>query len=81
MKNIEPECRMIMRNIKRIKREKGITDEELALDVGISRSHFYYLKTERSFPTLNTLVKIAKSLDVSLIEIVGDASMSWRLKL
>lgn len=45
---------------------KGMSQEKLAADSGIDRSHMGFIEQGRRKPTLSTLFKIAKSLDMSL---------------
>lgn len=45
---------------------KGMSQEKLAADSGIDRSHMGFIEQGRRKPTLSTLYKIAKSLDISL---------------
>ncbi len=61
----------IPNNLSRIRREQHYTQKELAIKAGLNPN--YYAKVERGdgIPSLKTLVKIAKALDVSITEIVG----------
>lgn len=45
---------------------KGMSQEKLATDSGIDRSHMGFIEQGRRKPTLSTLFKIAKSLGMSL---------------
>jgi transcriptional regulator with XRE-family HTH domain len=45
---------------------KGMSQEKLATDSGIDRSHMGFIEQGRRKPTLSTLNKIAKALDMSL---------------
>ncbi|MEX2398637.1 MAG: helix-turn-helix transcriptional regulator [Candidatus Saccharimonadales bacterium] len=45
---------------------RGMSQEKLAADSGIDRSHMGFIEQGRRKPTLSTLYKIAKSLDISL---------------
>lgn len=45
---------------------KGMSQEKLATNSGIDRSHMGFIEQGRRKPTLSTLFKIAKSLDISL---------------
>ena len=46
--------------------DKGMSQEKLAADSGIDRSHMGFIEQGRRKPTLSTLFKIAKSLGMSL---------------
>lgn len=78
-KHIEPECYQIADNIKRIIYNKHLTQEEISRDTGISRSNIYYILNGQNSFTLNSLIKIAKALNVRLQEIIGDVSKDWKL--
>jgi len=79
LKKIEPECHEIIENIKLTMRKKGISQFDLALDADLSHSNVYYILSGRCLPSLNSLVKIAKALNVHMQEIIGNISMDWRL--
>jgi len=76
----EPECFEIADNIERILHEKGIGVHEMAVDAGVSNSGIYRFLSGNGTPTLDTLVKIAKALNVHIQDIIGDVSMDWRLE-
>jgi len=58
-------------NLSRIRREQRYTQKELATKAGLNPN--YYAKVERGdgIPSLKTLYKVARALDVSITEIVG----------
>lgn len=63
----------IGKRIKQLRREKGLTLQELAARSGVSPGYISML--ERGFkksPTLEILKKLAKGLSVSLSEIIGE---------
>ena len=68
---MEPETELILENIRKKRLEKGISVPKLSLEVGISRSHLYYIETKRTIPSVDVLVRIAKSLDIKLTELVN----------
>lgn len=64
-----------MRNnnrIKFIRNRKGMTQEELANEVGVDRSLISKLETGESEGSLSTLRKIADVLEVALAELLGE---------
>ncbi|GHU60022.1 transcriptional regulator [Clostridia bacterium] len=62
---------MIVGRLKTLRKNKGITQEELAKAIGVLRhSYVYYEKGTRS-PTCDILVKICKQLDVSADYLLG----------
>lgn len=52
--------------ILKARTNKGMSQEKLATDSGIDRSHMGFIEQGRRKPTLSTLFKIAKSLNLSL---------------
>ncbi len=54
------------KRIVKARNAKGMSQEKLATDSGIDRSHMGFIEQGRRKPTLSTLFKIAKSLRVSL---------------
>lgn len=55
----------IGQNLRKIRDEQGITQEQLALDAGLNRAYIGYIERGERNPSTNTLVKIAKALKVS----------------
>ena len=64
-------AKQIPDNLSRIRKEQHYTQKDLAIRAGLNPN--YYAKVERGdgIPSLKTLVKIAKALDVRISEIVG----------
>ncbi len=54
------------KRIIKARNEKGMSQEILASVSGIDRSHMGYIEQGRRKPTLSTLHKIAKSLNMTL---------------
>ncbi|MGH7157570.1 MAG: helix-turn-helix domain-containing protein [Candidatus Saccharimonadales bacterium] len=54
------------KHIIKARNNKGMSQEKLATNSGIDRSHMGFIEQGRRKPTLSTLFKIAKSLDISL---------------
>ncbi len=52
--------------LKKLRRDRGLSQEELAAKAGISRTYLARLETARQDPTLATLEKLAKALRVKL---------------
>lgn len=55
-------------NLKRIRLERGISQEGLAADAGVSRAHMSEIERERVSPTVDLLDRLAKVLCVELAE-------------
>ncbi|QQO07872.1 helix-turn-helix domain-containing protein [Breznakiella homolactica] len=58
----------VLDNIRKKRKEKGVSVLNLAEDVGISRSHLYYIESKKVVPSIDVVVKIAKVLKVNVKE-------------
>jgi len=56
--------------VKRIREQRGMTQEQLAEKAGISRTYLARLETARNDPTLSMLEKIAKALRVDVAKLL-----------
>jgi transcriptional regulator with XRE-family HTH domain len=54
------------------RKAKNMSQEQLATDAGIDRSHMGFIEQGRRKPTLSTLFKIAQSLDMTLEQLFKD---------
>jgi transcriptional regulator with XRE-family HTH domain len=63
---MEPETEKILEKIRAKRTEKKISIINLANEVGISHSHLYYIESKRVVPSIDVVVKIAKSLNLTL---------------
>lgn len=59
-------------NIKKYRKEKGMTQEELAQKCGLSKNGLWNYENNRREPTIDVLIKISDALEVSLFDILGD---------
>ena len=51
-------------NLKRIRKSRGITQEELAELVDVAPRHISFIETARSFPSCELLERLSKVLNV-----------------
>ena len=58
--------------IKAIRKEKGITQTDLAIKAEMSRTYLADLEGNRYAPSLNILQAISKALDVKLSDIIEE---------
>lgn len=58
------------KRIKRLRKERGMTQEDLAFEIGVDRSYMGFIERGERNPTLGILAKIAKALKVSLSELL-----------
>ncbi|MCG8451679.1 MAG: helix-turn-helix domain-containing protein [Spirochaetales bacterium] len=56
--------------IRKIRNEKGLSQEKVALDAGLSRRYIYMIESGKNNPTFETLQKLSKVLNVRTSEIV-----------
>lgn len=57
------------KRILEARKKHGMSQEQLATESGIDRSHMGYIEQGRRKPTLSTITKIANALDISLEQI------------
>lgn len=66
----------VIDNIRRIRREKGISQEKLAIFSDTSASYIGLMETYKNIPKLSTIEKIAQSLNVEPIEFFRETGSS-----
>lgn len=66
MASIEQIYKEIGKRIIKARTAKGMSQENLATESGIDRSHMGFIEQGRRKPTLSTLHKISSSLGISL---------------
>lgn len=62
--------KLVGRNLARLRRERGLTQEELEARSGLSQQYLSSLERGRRNPTVITLYEIAQALEVSHVELV-----------
>jgi len=62
--------KLVGRNVARIRREKGLTQERLAEISGFSQQYISGLEQGRRNPTIVTLYELAMALDVSHLDLL-----------
>ena len=55
------------RTLQRLRRERGLSQEELAHRAGVSTSYVSLLETRKRQPTLTVMLALARELEVSLV--------------
>lgn len=63
--------KLVGRNLNRIRKERGLTQEQLAERSGLSQQYLSGLERGRRNPTVVTLFEIASALGVSHVELVN----------
>lgn len=61
---------LVGQNFARLRREKNLTQEQVAALSGISQQYISGLESGRRNPTLITLYELAKALGVSHVDLV-----------
>jgi transcriptional regulator with XRE-family HTH domain len=56
--------------IKELREKKGISQEELAHRAGLSRTGMGFVETGKRWPRLDTLMKVAQGLNVTVDELL-----------
>jgi transcriptional regulator with XRE-family HTH domain len=64
--------RLVIDNIKRIRKEKGISQEKLAEACNTATSYIGLMEIYKNVPKLSTIERIAKALDVDPLDIFKD---------
>jgi transcriptional regulator with XRE-family HTH domain len=70
------------KQLQRVRTSRGLTQEQLAVNVGLSRTFITRLELGQYDPTLSTLVRLAKALRVSVTDLLGEsmsASVWWQV--
>ena len=62
--------RLVGRNVKRIRQEKGLTQEQFADASGFSQQYISGLEQGRRNPTLVTLYELATALGVDYLDLL-----------
>jgi transcriptional regulator with XRE-family HTH domain len=56
--------RIVAQNLRRLRQDRGLTQEELADLAGLNRNFVGMIEREENAPTVDTLEVLAKALDV-----------------
>lgn len=70
------------KQLQRLRTHRGLTQEQLAVTAGLSRTFLTRLELGQHDPSLSTLVRLAKALRVSVMELLGEsvsASQWWQV--
>ncbi|QTE21089.1 helix-turn-helix domain-containing protein [Polaribacter cellanae] len=83
---MEPTQALLLANIKRIRKEKGLTQKDVAEGCGMLVPTYSRLERGGSNPSLASMVRIAKALAVDVVELfqsseIKDRSVAEKLVL
>lgn len=59
--------------LSRLRKAKGLTQRQLAAQLGVSQRVITYYENESSYPPAHLLPKVAQAFEVSVEELLGDA--------
>jgi len=68
---------VIGQTIKKLRENKGLTQEVLSGLAGLDRTHYSKIERGLRSPTLETLFKIAEALDIAPHEIILEIEKIW----
>ena len=57
-------------NLKRIRNKKGISQGDIARDLGVSRGFISTIENGKTNPTLSTISKLANAINVSINDLL-----------
>jgi transcriptional regulator with XRE-family HTH domain len=64
--------RLVIDNIKRIRKEKGVSQEKLAEACNTATSYIGLMEIYKNVPKLSTIERIAAALDIDPLELFKD---------
>lgn len=62
--------KLLGKKVQRFRKKTGLSQEDVAHSVGISRAYMGYIEQGRNVPSLEVLQKVAKVLKVKLSDLV-----------
>ncbi len=61
---------LVGQNVRKYRKEKGLTQEKLALEAGITSEYVSRIENGKENPTVELLFKISRVLEIELAELV-----------
>ena len=62
--------RIVARNLKRVRRERGLSQEELADLAGLNRNYVGMIERQENAATVDILEELAKALEVDPVRLI-----------
>ena len=62
--------RIVARNLKRLRQERGLTQEELADLAGLNRNYIGMIERQENAATVDTLEDLAKALQIDAVKLL-----------
>jgi transcriptional regulator with XRE-family HTH domain len=66
-------CAIVGRNVRRLRTQKGLTQEELAFEAKIDLTYVGGIERGRRNPSLMVMARIAAALSVPLVKLLAEA--------
>lgn len=73
--------KLITANIQRLREQKGFSQKEVATAMSIPQSQYSRIENGKGEPTITSLEKLAKALDVSITEFFKSAAGEEELNM
>ncbi len=67
---MKSEAKKLGENLKRIRMQKGISQSDISKSLGVSRGFVSNIENAKTNPTLATIAKLAKAVDVPASELL-----------
>lgn len=64
--------RLVARNLRRLRREGGLSQEELADRAGLNRNYIGMIEREENSPTVDALEQISNALGIDPVTLLED---------
>ena len=71
----------ISANIKRIRKIKNLSQKQVALEIGITQAQYSVIESGKTVPTIPTLQKISKVLEVDLYALIKEPNQEDEINL
>lgn len=66
------------KTLRRLRKQKKLTQEELGFESGLDRTYISLLELGQRSPTLDTIVALCSALDIELSHFVSDVDVSMK---
>ncbi len=76
-KSLEDVRQTLAANVRRIRLEKGVSQERAALEAGIDRTLLSKIERQITNPSLETLLKLANYLDVDISDLLISKNQNY----
>lgn len=68
-------CNTLAANVRRVRRARGVSQEQLAFDAEIDRTYVSQIERSVINPSLLVLHKVATALEVTVVELLREESI------